>query len=146
MQISVKDWTSSKWLSKNEHTTSALIACMIYTIEKYREIFFAKHCAAILILNVVPTLEFKPTWAFFDIAVGYFRVVASAKFPAVIWGRIGAISLSRFCPVAACFRALRPLVPFTPVTMYCNPKSKAKIIEIMQLCFFTSYIHVWYVC
>lgn len=91
---------------------------------------------------VVPTLEFKPTWAFFDIAVGYFRVVASAKFPAVIWGRIGAISLSRFCPVAACFRALRPLVPFTPITMYCNPKSKAKIIEIMQLCFFTSYIHV----
>lgn len=103
--------------------------------------FYATHFAVIKILYVVPTWAFKPTWAFFDIAVGYFSVVAIAWIPAVIRSWIGTISLSRFCPVAACFRALRPLVPFTPITMYCNPK-KAKKKKPLVLITETSCVYL----
>lgn len=109
--------------------------------------FYATHFAVMKILHVVPTWAFKPTWAFFDIAVGYFSVVAIAWIPAVIRSWIRTVSLSRFCTVAACFRALRPLVPFTPITMYCNPKKAKKKKNPCtnyrnQLCLFTSYIFV----
>lgn len=105
----------------------------LYDRKILRNFFYEILCFNVNIkcIFVVLILEFKLIWVFFDIVVGYFCVVVSVKFFVVIWGRVGVIFFFRFCFVVVCFRVLWLFVLFILVIMYCNLKSKVKIIEIM---------------
>lgn len=105
----------------------------LYDRKILRNFFYEILCFNVNIkcIFVVLILEFKLIWVFFDIVVGYFCVVVSVKFFVFIWGRIGVIFFFRFCFVVVCFRVLWLFVLFILIIMYCNLKSKVKIIEIM---------------